>query len=141
MTNIRGSYKVKRTAIDRFSALVNKTEECWLWTGHTSKDGYGYFQEASRTPVTAHRFSYKAFVGDIPAGLEIDHTCRVRHCVNPEHLEVVTHDENMRRARRVECRRGHPYTGNNFFVNKAGDRVCKICTEMMRKARVERKKA
>jgi hypothetical protein len=89
----------------RFWALVEKTPRCWLWIGkrHPHKD-YGYFKVANGRSggrhVSAHRFSYEQALGLIPKGLHIDHLCRVRHCVNPSHLEAVTVQENNRRSSR-----------------------------------------
>jgi len=71
---------------------------CWCWTGHLDPGGYGVFWVAGRH-CGAHRVAYELFRGSIPEGLEIDHLCRVRHCVSPWHLELVTHAENVRRRR------------------------------------------
>ena len=70
---------------------------CWLWVAHTNRCGYGTFGVAGRTYL-AHRVSYNLHIGDIPKHLELDHKCRVRSCVNPSHLEPVTHKENMSRS-------------------------------------------
>lgn len=85
----------KDRLMDRTQVITNG---CWLWTGYTDTHGYGiiHVTGASR-PKRAHRLAYELFVGDIPAGLEIDHLCRVHNCVNPEHLEPVTRSENLRR--------------------------------------------
>lgn len=83
-------------AIERWEMKVERTATCWLWTASLSTNGYGQFTPYGRT-VPAHRFSYETFVGPIPPRLEIDHLCGVRRCVNPDHLEPVTHHENMRR--------------------------------------------
>ena len=85
----------------RFMAKVDTTAPggCWLWTAHRNADGYGVFRFDGQMGG-AHRFAYRLLVGPVPEGMELDHLCRVRHCVNPDHLEVVTHAENVRRAER-----------------------------------------
>lgn len=82
----------------RFWRKVDRTLGCWLWDGYTNHDGYGRFKVQGGRNVMAHIFAYEAEVGKVPTGLELDHTCNVRHCVNPAHLEAVTHLENVRRA-------------------------------------------
>lgn len=114
---------------DRFMSYVTKTEECWLWQGTRFRLGYGSFS-VNGSPVSAHRFAYEMFVGAIPVGLELDHLCRVRHCVNPSHLEPVTHQENMRRARRPVCPRGHEYDGTASNGDGTFKRVCNTCRRL-----------
>jgi hypothetical protein len=82
---------------ERVWAKVEKTEGCWLWTAAISPNGYGKFMVSGR-PVNAHRLVYQLTVGPIPDGLDLDHLCRVRHCVNPDHLEPVTRSENLLRG-------------------------------------------
>lgn len=91
---------------ERFFRYVNVGEnrECWIWAGGINPNGYGFFNildEGKRTTRPAHRFMYGVVHGEIPEGLEIDHLCRVRACVNVGHLEAVTHAENVRRANLV----------------------------------------
>lgn len=118
---------------ERFWAKVDKTDTCWLWTASTTF-GYGRFREGSRL-YRAHRWSYEALVGPIPEGLVIDHLCRVRACVNPDHMEPVTLCENTMRgesfsakhARATECPQGHPYDETNTYVDSRGRRGCNEC--------------
>lgn len=70
---------------------------CWVWTGSLLADGYGNLRDGAKVK-RAHRVSYETFVGPIPGGLEIDHLCRNRSCINPDHLEPVTRAENQRRG-------------------------------------------
>ena len=87
--------------IDRFMAFVipEPNTGCWLWVGGGNGKGYGKFRpESSGRNMRAHRFAYEHFVGKIPAGMQLDHLCRVRCCVNPQHLEPVTCRENIIRG-------------------------------------------
>ena len=86
------------STLDRFVAKVERTEDCWLWTGASTALGYGQFSGGQGRLVYAHRWSYEHHVGPIPEGLVIDHLCQTPSCVNPEHLEPVTQAENVRRT-------------------------------------------
>lgn len=94
--------------IDRAMRKVLKTKKCWLWNGYKDKDGYGIFSTFVMGKAQAervHRLVYRHHKGEIPEGLVLDHLCRTRHCVNPDHLEPVTILENTQRgveARKVE---------------------------------------
>lgn len=89
------------TEHDRLWSKVNKTDTCWLWTAATEK-GYGLYRHDGRLSK-AHRVVYELLVGPVPTGLDLDHLCRVRNCVNPAHLEPVTRAVNLRRG--AEARR------------------------------------
>lgn len=118
------------TTADRFWAKVEKTETCWLWRAHRLPTGYGQFYFDGQMRY-AHRVAYELFVGPIPAGLTIDHLCRVRACVNPDHLEPVTNRENILRgvapsalnARKTHCIRGHVF----LRLDTRGHRDCGKC--------------
>ena len=85
------------TYLRRFWSRVNKDQECWLWTGPKDWHGYGQFKANGRR-YQAHCFAYLLAHGEIPAGLELDHLCRMPPCVKVDHLEAVTHAENIRRG-------------------------------------------
>jgi hypothetical protein len=79
----------------RFWAKVRKTDTCWLWTGTVGPGGYGRFHSGKQ--VRVHRYAYRLLVGPIPRLRTLDHLCRVKLCVNPDHLEPVRRTENTRR--------------------------------------------
>ena len=119
----------ERTPAERFWANVDKSGDCWLWTGYVKPNGYASFYPGGGRHVPkvyAHRFSYGLHKGLIPLGMEIDHTCNTRHCVNPDHLEVVGHRENLERAkaRRTHCKNGHSLA--DAYIT-TGNRVCRSC--------------
>lgn len=124
---------MRGTPIERFLAKVEWGERfretrCLLWTGTTVK-GYGRFRDGSQQLVLAHRWLYERWVGLIPDGLQMDHLCRVRACVNPDHLEVVTGSVNVQRARTLitHCPRGHEYNESNTRIRQ-GRRFCQQCS-------------
>ena len=124
----------KVSVADRFWQSVSKTDTCWLWMGSKHQDGYGRFWNGIRR-VPSHRWAYEQVHGPIPNGLQIDHLCRVRHCVNPAHLEVVTGQQNFRRGSHPNvrlhhaghCKHGHPFTKANTYIKKNGTRFCRAC--------------
>lgn len=106
---------------------------CWIWTAGKYGSGYGAASFGNRTQA-AHRVTYKLLVGPIPDGLDLDHLCRVRACVNPQHVEPVTRQVNLLRGETIpashivktHCPKGHEYTSENTRVYK-GSRFCKQC--------------
>lgn len=123
------------TAAERFWAKIDLSGDCWLWRASLDRDGYGRFALAHSTIVRAHRYAYELLVGPIPEGLTIDHLCRVRHCVNPAHLEPVTGRENTLRgdttaalnAAKETCPQGHPFDAANTYLPARGGRECRAC--------------
>lgn len=124
------------SAADRFWAKVEKNgaNGCWIWAGARNGQGYGNFWLEGHY-VSAHRFAYRLLIGEPAVGLDLDHLCRVPACVNPIHLEPVTHRENVRRgsslaalnAEKVQCLRGHAFTEVNTYIDAKGQRSCRIC--------------
>lgn len=132
---------------ERFHDRVVKTPGCWEWTGSISPLGYGriFYRKRSagfRTNVYAHRVSYEIHRGPIPPGLVLDHLCRNRKCVNPDHLEAVTNRENILRgiapsalaAAASHCPAGHPYSETNTYLSPSGHRKCRECTRVQQRA-------
>lgn len=103
---------------------------CWNWTAGRDKRGYARLTIDGRSRL-AHRLSYEEFMGPVPEGLELDHLCRNPRCINPEHLEPVTHAENMRRAAEADrtdhCPSGHLFDEANTYLDKNGYRKCRAC--------------
>jgi hypothetical protein len=106
-----------RALVDRFWMKVRKTNTCWLWTGSKNKGGYGTFKVSTDETDYAHRVVYELLVGEIPAGMTIDHRCRVRLCVNPNHLMLATVGENIRLSR------NHRGKVNEFAMKRAAQEV------------------
>lgn len=138
LVSMRG-HRPRRDPLERFLEKVSvDASGCWPWVGALKSNGYGSFRGVDHTVVHAHRFSYELFVGPIPEGLALDHLCRVRHCVNPDHLEPVTARENGRRGllgeAKTHCAQGHPYDGDNVYVSPRGWRSCRACRSASRAA-------
>ena len=125
---------------ERFHEKVERLESgCWRWTGSIPPHGYGMIyigRVNGRSTITvAHRVAYELYRGEIPDGLVLDHLCRNRWCVNPDHLEPVTFRENVLRGeapmvaihRSGRCKNGHEMTDDNLYVDRNGNRYCRTC--------------
>lgn len=124
---------------ERFWPKVEKSATCWLWTGCTNDYGHGVFNVGQGKRVRAHVFAYTTLIGPVPNGMELDHVrargCISPACVNPAHLEPVTHRVNVlrghspaaRHATTTHCPQGHEYTSENTYVDPDGYRNCRQC--------------
>lgn len=139
-----------RIAWHKFKRKVEVLDNgCWQWRGAINKtEGYGRFYARDRTG-DAHRFSYIVHKGEVPEGLVLDHICRHRSCVNPDHLRPVTNAENVlsgvgltaKYAKATHCHRGHPFDEKNTYVSARGNRHCKACRTAAYNKYRERQKA
>jgi hypothetical protein len=131
----------------KFWPKVSKTPHsrgCWLWKGILTPKGYGdfYYQiDGKRMWWRAHRFAYEALHGPIPSDLTIHHRCKTRRCVRHDHLELLSDEENNRRAntfrfrnrRKSHCVHGHPFDLLNTYYRPSGERECRTCRYQSRK--------
>ena len=136
----------KGEILERFFDKIEEVESgCWLWTASLTHGGYGRFRVGEKT-VVAHKVSYLWFFGDIPEGLELDHLCMTTDCVNPDHVEPVTHQENLERGDSflwqtwiTHCPQGHEYREENI-VREGNKRQCRECKKVRARVYYWRKK-
>ena len=130
------------TLFDR-TTLPLDLDQCWDWTGSKVR-GYGIFMWRGRN-IAAHRFAFELLRGPVPDGLDLDHLCRRRHCVNPWHLEPVTRRVNLlrgdtivaRQAAQTHCKHDHPLSGDNLYMEPGTNkRHCREC-----RSRIDRERA
>jgi hypothetical protein len=131
--------------IERLLSRIEKTEVCWIWTGQRDSNGYGKIGSGGRNGrnIPTHRALYELSIGTIPDGMELDHLCRNKICCRPDHLEPVTHAENMKRggpANKTHCKNGHPFTPENTYRWRVTNRRrCRICNKLARRRYCHRK--
>jgi hypothetical protein len=133
----------------RFEALhaPEPNTGCWLWVGCVDRRGYAKFAHGGLS-LRGHRVAYEHFVAQVPSGLELDHLCRTPACVNPAHLEPVTHRENILRsdappaacARKTHCPKGHAYDAANARLGRDGHRACRACRRTEERRAAERRR-
>lgn len=146
--NRRGPHIAPIRTLDMVLAMYEQITEsgCWIFTGKLTESGYARLQLNGRT-ARLHRLFYEHFVGPIPPGLVPDHLCRVRCCLRPDHIEIVTMRENTLRgqgptaqfAKRDRCSSGHVYTATSMQL-RDGRRICRICERERESRRGPRKR-
>jgi hypothetical protein len=138
-------WRPKRTLRERFDEkwMPEPNTGCWLWTGAVGLTGYSQIKVDGRCS-TAHRVGWKLYRGPIPSGLVVDHLCRTRACVNPDHLRLVTQRINATEnsvgptainAAKTHCKVGHQFTPDNVYLNRAGERKCRMCMKLNQRRR------
>lgn len=149
----------KEFVLSRIKSRINITSSgCWEWQGPKSHNGYGVLSLPQNLKELlgsrVHRITYQIYVGDIPEGLQLDHLCRNRPCVNPQHVEPVTAKENIRRGETgkhnkhrgwlyqrmtTACVHGHPYDEKNTRIYK-GKKDCRECDRIRSRKKTEKRR-
>ncbi len=133
------------TLRERFEAKVERRgeDECWAFQGYTMPSGHGQMALGRRQDrrERAHRVSYELYVGPIPDGCIVHHTCESPSCCNPAHLQLTTRREHPSLHKKAKCPHGHPYSGENLGVTKRGVRYCKSCKRGWDKARYAKRRS
>jgi hypothetical protein len=140
---------VKRRSFEErlFEKIREDESGCWIFTGAHNGAGYGKISAAGGDDMLAHRATWELFYGPIPPGLVVDHLCRVKRCVNPWHLDIVTQRVNSRRAllldhaARETCINGHPWAAGNDYLDPRGVHQCRACRRELGKARAAERRA
>lgn len=137
------------TIAERFWSKVDRSVGCWRWTGAQNSGGYGVFRVSGTGLILAHRWAYIETRGEIPTGQQLDHLCRERRCVNPDHLESVSPQINIlrgvgmgaRNAAKTACLRGHPLDeANTYRWARRTKRMCRQCHAMASRKRYAMRK-
>lgn len=130
------------TEVQRFYDRTQMSQDCWQWTGHVMNAGYGSFATSKGTTLS-HRWSYEHFIDEIPPKVTVDHLCRNKLCVNPDHMELVTRTENIKRAgltgiakreaKKTHCPKGHSYLEHgvvykNGYTEYGTEKFARRCT-------------
>jgi HNH endonuclease len=135
---------------ERFWSKVEASGVCLEWTAGRNQDGYGNFQLSDTgAPVAAHVWAYEHLIGPVPIGMELDHLCRNRGCVDPSHTQPVPHRINVLRgiglaaqnACKTHCIRKHEFTPENTYQERNGEqfrRVCRTCRRARDARRIRR---
>lgn len=131
-----------RSLWERIERWTDRSGGCWVWTHWLDQDGYAHASYEGKR-VRVHRWSWEQVNGPVPPGLELDHLCRTRGCVRPDHLQAVSHRENMMRgvapsavnAKKTQCKHGHPFSGENLILQIDGRRSCRTCTNRRARTR------
>lgn len=131
---------------DRFWEKLEVIDDCWIWQGATTPDGYGRFRTDDGLETAAARYAYRKYESEIPPKHLLYHACGEPGCVNPEHMRPVTPTEHTRlsggpvgtNSRKKECRNGHPLSGDNLVINSEGRRKCRTCQKRIAAAKKAR---